>query len=99
MKFILYLMFFLISLQAAEVDKRFFANDTKQTFVEEVQKHIDTNPNKDLALLESTLLSKIKQADLQEPTVPFEKVSVKYHFRLCHENQDHSAVLYCVPLG
>ena len=77
MRFIFFIIFFLLSLQAAEVDKRFFAIDTKQVFVEEAKKHIDTNPNKDLALLESTLLSKIKQADLQEPTVPFQKITVK----------------------
>ncbi len=75
MKFLLYPIFFLLILQAVEVDKRFFANDTKKIFLEEVQQKISENQNKDLALLESALLAKIEQIDTKDPTITFEKIT------------------------
>lgn len=75
MKFLLYPIFFLLILQAAEVDKRFFTNDTKKIFLEEVQQRISENPNKDLALLESALLSKIEQTNAKDFTTTFEKMT------------------------
>lgn len=75
MKFLLYPIFFLLILQAAEVDKRFFTNDTKKIFLEEAQQRISENPNKDLALLESALLSKIEQTNAKDFTTTFEKMT------------------------
>lgn len=75
MKFLLYPIFFLLILEAAVVDKRFFANDTKKIFLEEVQQEISENPNKDLALLESALLAKIEQIDTKDHTLSFKKIT------------------------
>lgn len=77
MKSILYLIFILLFLQGAEVDKRFFANDTKKIFLEEVRQKINENPNKDLALLETALLAKLEQANtaIDSAITGYEKIT------------------------
>lgn len=74
MKFLLYPIFFLLILEAAVVDKRFFADHTKKIFLEEVHHKISENQNKDLALLESALLARIEQVDTKDHTITFKKV-------------------------
>lgn len=65
-----------ICLFGAEVDKRFFDKASKEAFFSSMEHNISQTQDKALSLLESTLLSKIKERDKKKIDISFEKETI-----------------------
>lgn len=76
MRLLLYCIFTLSLLQSAEVDKRFFALESKKLYIEEIKHKIAQNTESNLSQLESVLLDKIEQLDSKKIVINYEKRAI-----------------------
>jgi len=73
MRFLFYFIVMIFVAYGAEVDRRFFAIESKKVFIEEVKQKIAQNGDGNLTELESVLLEKIEQLDSKKIIISFEK--------------------------
>jgi small-conductance mechanosensitive channel len=73
MRFLFYFILMMFAAYGAEVDRGFFAIESKKVFIEDAKQKIAQNGDGNLTELESVLLEKIEQLDSKKIVIAFEK--------------------------
>lgn len=71
----LFLIFFSL-LSASEVDKRFFAPESKEIYLTQMEANITSDPNRDSATLEAALLTQIRSQDKKTVQIDYQRANL-----------------------
>ncbi|MDM5271710.1 mechanosensitive ion channel [Sulfurovum sp. zt1-1] len=89
----LFLIFFSL-LSAAEIDKRFFAKESKEAYLTQMEANITSNPDKESATLEAALLKEIRSQDQKTVQIGYQYESLDPNSQLDSNELEKSISRY-----
>ena len=75
-KIVFLLLIFCSIVHTAEVDKRFFANESKKAYLAEMEANITVNPDKNISTIESALFKQIISQDQKNVQIGYAKEEI-----------------------